>query len=74
MESTMVTLNRLISGAFNDMSRSEQTAIKAEGFADVSVNEAHTVEMNLIREFLCLVLLKKVKNFTKLIKGFILSW
>ena len=44
MESTIVTLNRLISGAFNDMSRSEQTAIKSEGFADVSVSEAHTVD------------------------------
>ena len=44
MESTMVTLNRLISGAFNDMSRSEQLAIKASGFEDVSVNEAHTVD------------------------------
>lgn len=44
MESTMITLNRLISGAFNDMSRSEQTAIRSEGFDDVSVNEAHTVD------------------------------
>ena len=44
MERTMVTLNRLISGAFNDMSRSEQQAIKAGGFGDVSVNEAHTVD------------------------------
>ena len=44
MERTMVTLNRLISGAFNDMSRSEQQAIRAVGFTDVSVNEAHTVD------------------------------
>lgn len=44
MESTMITLNKLISGAFNDMSRSEQTAIKSSGFEDVSVNEAHTVD------------------------------
>lgn len=44
MESTMITLNRLISGAFNDMSRSEQLAIRASGFEDVSVNEAHTVD------------------------------
>lgn len=44
MESTMITLNRLISGAFNDMSRSEHEAIKSSGFDDVSVNEAHTVD------------------------------
>ena len=44
MERTMVTLNRLISGAFNDMSRSEQQAIRAGGFTDVSVNETHTVD------------------------------
>ncbi len=44
MERTMVTLNRLISGAFNDMSRSELTAIRAGGFDDVSVNETHTVD------------------------------
>ncbi len=44
MERTMVTLNKLISGAFNDISRSEQLAIKSSGFADVSVNEAHTVD------------------------------
>lgn len=44
MESTMITLNRLISGAFNDMSRSEQQAIRSGGFEDVSVNEAHTVD------------------------------
>lgn len=44
MERTMVALNKLISGAFNDISRSEQQAIKACGFEDVSVNEAHTVD------------------------------
>ena len=44
MERTMVTLNRLISGAFNDMSRSEQQAIRAGGFTDVSVNETHAVD------------------------------
>ncbi len=44
MERTMVTLNRLISDAFNDMSRSEQQAIRQGGFEDVSVNETHTVD------------------------------
>ncbi len=44
MESTMNTLNRLISGAFNDISRRELLAIRSAGFEDVSVNEAHTVD------------------------------
>lgn len=44
MESTMNTLNRLISGAFNDISRRELLAIRSGGFEDVSVNEAHTVD------------------------------
>ena len=44
MESTMNILNRLISGAFNDISRRELLAIRSGGFEDVSVNEAHTVD------------------------------
>ena len=44
MENTLNTLNRLISGAFNDISRVEQKAIKDSGLTDVSVNEAHTVD------------------------------
>lgn len=44
MESTINTLNRLISGVFNNVTRSELTAIRSMGFEDVSVNEAHTVE------------------------------
>jgi DNA-binding MarR family transcriptional regulator len=44
MEMTMNTLNRLISCAFNDISRAEQNAIYAGGMTDVSVNEAHTVD------------------------------
>ncbi|MDO5387689.1 MAG: MarR family winged helix-turn-helix transcriptional regulator [Clostridia bacterium] len=44
MERTMVTLNRLINGAFNDIARSEQYAIRESGFEDVSVNETHTVD------------------------------
>ncbi len=44
MEHTMITLNKLISGAFNDISRSECQAIKESGFYDVSVNETHTVD------------------------------
>lgn len=44
MENTMMTLNRLISGAFHDISRVEQSSIKDSGFKDVSVNEAHTVD------------------------------
>lgn len=44
MESTINVLNRLISGALNDMPKSEQTAIKSSGFDDVSVNEVHTVD------------------------------
>lgn len=44
MEMTVNTLNRLISCAFNDISRAEQNAIHAGGMTDVSVNEAHTVD------------------------------
>lgn len=44
MEMTVNTLNRLISCAFNDISRAEQNAIYAGGMTDVSVNEAHTVD------------------------------
>lgn len=44
MELTVNTLNRLISDAFNDISRAEQNAIWSGGMQDVSVNEAHTVD------------------------------
>ncbi len=44
MENTANTLNRLISGAFNDITRVEQNSIRESGFDDVSVNEAHTVD------------------------------
>ena len=44
MEMTVNTLNRLICGAFNDISRAEQSAIRDGGMTDVSVNEAHTVD------------------------------
>ncbi len=44
MEMTVNTLNRLISCAFNDISRAEQNALYAGGMTDVSVNEAHTVD------------------------------
>ena len=44
MENTVNTLNRLISGAFNDISRVEHNSIRESGFENVSVNEAHTVD------------------------------
>ncbi len=44
MEMTVNRLNRLISYAFNDISRAEQSAIYSGGMTDVSVNEAHTVD------------------------------
>ncbi|MGN1318561.1 MAG: MarR family winged helix-turn-helix transcriptional regulator [Lachnospirales bacterium] len=44
MELTVNTINRLICGAFNDISRAEQNAIYSGGLTDVSVNEAHTVD------------------------------
>lgn len=44
MELTVNTINRLICGAFNDISRAEQNAIWSGGMKDVSVNEAHTVD------------------------------
>lgn len=44
MELTANTINRLICGAFNDISRAEQNALYSGGMTDVSVNEAHTVD------------------------------
>lgn len=44
MELTVNTLNRLICGAFNDISRVEHQALCDGGMTDVSVNEAHTVD------------------------------
>lgn len=44
MELTANTINRLICGAFNDISRAEQNAIYSGGMKDVSVSEAHTVD------------------------------
>ena len=44
MEMTVNTLNRLICGAFNAISRAEHNAIWSSGMDDVSVNEVHTVD------------------------------
>lgn len=44
LENTFEKLNRLIIGAFNDITKGEQKAIKEGGFDNVSVSEAHTVD------------------------------
>ncbi len=44
MENTFERLDTLISEAFNDISKVELKTIRENGFKNVSVNEAHTVE------------------------------